>query len=142
VEILKIIRSLADPRAHGGDPTDAFHVVAPSIPGYGFSGPPRETGWDIKRVAQAFAKLVRRLGYSRYGAHGTDWGSRISRELARVDHDRSVQIAACDPYGVAVEVVVDDAQLATNDVWVERFMRAPASPEEAGVVVDALASHG
>jgi hypothetical protein len=67
VEILKIIRPLADPRAHGGDPKDAFHVIAPSIPGHGLSGPTQDIGWDVKRVAQALAELMRRPGWSRRG---------------------------------------------------------------------------
>jgi pimeloyl-ACP methyl ester carboxylesterase len=84
-EFLDVIRPLSDPRAHGGDPADAFHVVAPSIPGYGFSGPTTATGWDVPRIARAWAELMRRLGYQRYGAQGGDWGARISPELARVD---------------------------------------------------------
>src|SRR5215208_3406295 len=68
VEFLSIIGPLTDPRAHGGDPADAFHVVAPSIPGYGFSVPVRQTGWDLPRITRAFAELMRRLGYDRYGA--------------------------------------------------------------------------
>ena len=84
-EFLEVLGPLADPRAHGGDPADAFHVVAPSIPGYGFSGPTTETGWDVSRIARAWAELMRRLGYPRYGAQGGDWGARISPELARVD---------------------------------------------------------
>jgi pimeloyl-ACP methyl ester carboxylesterase len=82
----RLIGPLTDPRAHGGDPADAFHVVAPSLPGYGFSSPTRETGWDVTRVARAWATLMDRLGYSSYGAQGGDWGARISPELARVDH--------------------------------------------------------
>jgi epoxide hydrolase len=85
VEYLELYGPLADPRAHGGDPADAFHVVAPTIPGYGFSGPTRETGWNARRVASAFAALMARLGYERYGAHGGDWGARISREIGLVD---------------------------------------------------------
>jgi pimeloyl-ACP methyl ester carboxylesterase len=84
-EFLDVIRPLSDPRGHGGDPADAFHVVAPSIPGYGFSGPTTATGWDVPRIARAWAELMRRLGYQRYGAQGGDWGARISPELARVD---------------------------------------------------------
>jgi pimeloyl-ACP methyl ester carboxylesterase len=84
-EFLDVIGPLADPRAHGGDPADAFHVVAPSIPGYGFSGPTTATGWDVPRIARAWAELMRRLGYERYGAQGGDWGARISPELARID---------------------------------------------------------
>ena len=81
VEFLDIIGPLTDPRAHGGDPADAFHIVAPSIPGFGFSMPVREQGWDQMRVARAFVALMAGLGYGRYGAHGGDWGSAISREI-------------------------------------------------------------
>src|SRR5919198_3671932 len=70
VEFLKIIGPLTDPRSHGGDPADAFHVVAPSMPGFGFSGPTKESGWTSRRVAAAFAELMTRLGYERFGAHG------------------------------------------------------------------------
>ncbi|MER7849532.1 epoxide hydrolase family protein [Kitasatospora sp. NPDC096077] len=80
-EFLDILGPLTDPRAHGGDPRDAFHVVAPSIPGYGFSGPTSQLDWDYRRVARAWAELMARLGYPRYGAQGGDWGSGISREL-------------------------------------------------------------
>jgi microsomal epoxide hydrolase len=90
VEFLEVIRPLTDPRSHGGDPKDAFHVVAPSIPGFGFSGPTYETGWDVKRIARAFAELMNRLGYHRYGAQGGDWGSAISRQLGLTDQDHLI----------------------------------------------------
>ncbi|PRX65867.1 pimeloyl-ACP methyl ester carboxylesterase [Nonomuraea fuscirosea] len=83
-EFMKVIGPLTDPRAHGGDPADAFHVVAPSLPGFGFSGPTRETGWNLRRVARAWAELMRRLGYDRYGAQGSDTGALVSPELGRV----------------------------------------------------------
>jgi pimeloyl-ACP methyl ester carboxylesterase len=85
VEYLALFGPLADPRAHGGDPADAFHLVVPTIPGFGFSGPTHDTGWNARRVAGAFATLMARLGYGRYGAHGGDWGARISRELGLAD---------------------------------------------------------
>jgi pimeloyl-ACP methyl ester carboxylesterase len=88
VEFLNLVGPLADPVAHGGDPADAFHVVVPSIPGYGFSGPTTERGWHPHRVAAAWAVLMDRLGYPRYGAQGGDWGSQISRELGRLAPDR------------------------------------------------------
>ena len=84
-EFLDIISPLTDPAAHGGDPADAFHVIAPSIPGFGFSGPTHETGWNTVRVARAWAELMRRLGYERYGAQGGDTGALISPELGRID---------------------------------------------------------
>jgi pimeloyl-ACP methyl ester carboxylesterase len=84
-EFMRMIGPLTDPSAHGGDPADAFHVVAPSIPGYGPSGPTTEPGWDVRRVATAFAELMLRLGYRRFGAHGGDWGAGISRDLGLID---------------------------------------------------------
>ncbi|MFC5744990.1 epoxide hydrolase family protein [Actinomadura rugatobispora] len=81
-DFLDMIGPLSDPRAHGGDPADAFHVVVPSIPGFGFSGPTRDRGWDVPRVARAWGELMRRLGYERYGAQGGDFGWPISHELA------------------------------------------------------------
>jgi pimeloyl-ACP methyl ester carboxylesterase len=81
VEFLDVIEPLSNPRAHGGDPADAFHVVVPSIPGYGFSGPTRDTGWDAARMAKAWDQLMKRLGYEGYGAHGGDAGALITREL-------------------------------------------------------------
>nr|WP_245721860.1 epoxide hydrolase family protein [Nocardia crassostreae] len=84
-EFLKIIEPLTDPVAHGGAAGDAFHIVAPSIPGFGFSGPTGETGWDIERVARAWAVLMGRLRYERYGAQGGDSGSVISPMLGRLD---------------------------------------------------------
>jgi epoxide hydrolase len=92
VEFLDVIGPLADPRAHGGDPADAFHLVVPSIPGYGFSGPTSDAGWTTARVARAWAELMARLGYERYGAQGGDWGAFVSPELGRVDPDHVVGI--------------------------------------------------
>ncbi|MFE6521936.1 epoxide hydrolase family protein [Streptomyces sp. NPDC057794] len=88
VEFLDVAGPLADPAAHGGDPADAFHVVVPSVPGFGLSGPTRDTGWEAGRVADAWAELMRRLGYERFGAQGGDWGAAISRELGRAHPDR------------------------------------------------------
>jgi epoxide hydrolase len=87
VEFLDVIGPLTDPRSHGGDPADAFHLVIPSLPGFGFSGPVREPGWDSFRIAGAFGELMGRLGYKRYGAQGGDFGAFISPDLGRVDGD-------------------------------------------------------
>ena len=83
IEQLKIIGPLTDPTAHGGSIEDAFHVVIPSLPGYGFSGKPTGTGWDPDRIARAWAELMKRLGYTRYVAQGGDWGTPISSAMAR-----------------------------------------------------------
>ncbi|MBA8958623.1 epoxide hydrolase N-terminal domain-containing protein [Rhodococcus opacus] len=71
VEFLDVIGPLTDPAAHGGNPADAFHVVVPSLPGFWFSGPVRESGWDTTRIATAWAELMSRLGYHRYGVAGS-----------------------------------------------------------------------
>lgn len=82
-ENLKIIEPLTDPTADGGAAADAFDVVIPSLPGFGFSGKPTETGWGPERIARAWAELMKRLGYTRYVAQGGDWGSPISQAMAR-----------------------------------------------------------
>ena len=76
-EFVDLIGPLTDPRAHGGDPADAFHVVAPSLPGFGFSGPLADAGWELGRTARAWVELMHRLGYERYGAHGGDIGAGV-----------------------------------------------------------------
>ena len=81
VEFLDVLGPLSDPTAHGGDPEDAFHVVAPSLPGYGFSGPTTERGWDVPRIADAFAELMDRLGYETFLAQGGDWGGLVTALL-------------------------------------------------------------
>ena len=86
-EFLGVVGPLSDPRAHGGDPADAFHLVIPSIPGFGFSGPTSEPGWENRRIAHAWAELMSRLGYDRYIAQGGDAGAMISLELGRIDPD-------------------------------------------------------
>ncbi|HKC80972.1 MAG TPA: epoxide hydrolase, partial [Gemmatimonadaceae bacterium] len=83
IEQLKVIAPLTDPTAHGGSATDAFDVVIPSLPGYGFSSKPTGTGWDPDHIARAWAELMKRLGYTRFVAQGGDWGTAISSAMAR-----------------------------------------------------------
>ncbi|MEA2526026.1 MAG: epoxide hydrolase [Thermomicrobiales bacterium] len=85
VEFLEMIGPLTDPRAHGGDPTDAFHLVIPSIPGFAYSGPLGEAGWTHGRIAKAFTELMRRLGYERYGVQGGDVGAFEAPLMGRLD---------------------------------------------------------
>jgi pimeloyl-ACP methyl ester carboxylesterase len=92
VEFLRMVGPLSDPRGHGGDPADAFHVVVPSIPGFGFSTPLSETGWATGRIARAFAELMRRLGYGRYGAHGGDIGAGVAGGLSPAEPDGVVGV--------------------------------------------------
>jgi hypothetical protein len=82
IEQLKIIDPLTDPTAHGGQAEDAFDVVIPSLPGYGFSGQPATTGWDPQHIARAWVELMRRLGYTRFVAQGGDWGDAVSEQMA------------------------------------------------------------
>jgi pimeloyl-ACP methyl ester carboxylesterase len=83
-EILKVVGPLTDPTAHGGSAEDAFDVVIPSMPGYGFSGKPASTGWGPDRIARTWAELMKRLGYVNYVAQGGDWGSPVSNAMARL----------------------------------------------------------
>jgi pimeloyl-ACP methyl ester carboxylesterase len=83
IEQLKVIDPLTNPTAHGGRAEDAFDVVIPSMPGYGFSGRPKDKGWNPDRIARAWAELMKRLGYTRYVAQGGDWGSPVSSAMAR-----------------------------------------------------------
>ena len=83
-EILKVVGPLTDPTAHGGSAEDAFDVVIPSMPGYGFSGKPASTGWGPDRIARTWAELMKRLGYVNYVAQGGDWGSPVSNAIARL----------------------------------------------------------
>jgi pimeloyl-ACP methyl ester carboxylesterase len=82
IEQMKIIKPLTDPTAYGGTEADAFHVVIPSLPGYGFSAKPRETGWNPPRIAKAWAVLMQRLGYTKYVAQGGDWGNAVTELMA------------------------------------------------------------
>lgn len=87
LDFLDMIAPLVDPVAHGGRPEDAFHVVVPSMPGFGFSTPLLDGGWTIARVARTYDALMRRLGYDQYGIHGSDAGALVARELAVTDPD-------------------------------------------------------
>src|SRR5262249_44835463 len=82
IEQLKIIDPLTNPTAHGGQESDAFHLVIPSLPGYGFSGKPKMTGWDPAHIARAWVVLMKRLGYSKFVAQGGDWGNSITEQMA------------------------------------------------------------
>jgi pimeloyl-ACP methyl ester carboxylesterase len=83
VEFHKVIEPLTNPIAYGGRAADAFHVVCPSLPGFGFSGKPSSTGWDVERIAAAWAALMTRLGYGRFGAQGGDWGAAVTTQIGR-----------------------------------------------------------
>jgi pimeloyl-ACP methyl ester carboxylesterase len=103
VEFLNVLGPLSDPVAHGGDAGDAFHVVCPSLPGYGWSDKPTTAGFGVQRIGRAWMELMRRLGYDRYGAQGGDWGAAVTTAIGREDRAHcagihlNMVIAAPDP---------------------------------------------
>ena len=123
VEFLKVIGPLTDPTAHGGDAADAFHVVCPSLPGYGFSDRPRRAGWGVERIAGAWIQLMARLGYERYGAQGSDWGTSISAAIGQQDPEHVAGIHLTPPLAPPDPATLDDLT--------ERERAALASHEHA-----------
>lgn len=117
VEFLDVIGPLTDPAAHGNDPADAFDVVCPSLPGYGWSAKPTEPGWGIDRISRAFMALMARLGYGRYGAQGGDWGAMITASIGRQDPDHvagihlNMPVATPDPATFAALSLQEQAAL-------------------------------
>ena len=107
VEFHKVLEPLTDPTAHGGEAADAFHVVCPSLPGFGFSGKPGATGWGVDRIAAAWAVLMDRLGYARYGAQGGDWGSAVTTSLGAQDAAHCAGIHITLAMGTRPHVVGD-----------------------------------
>ncbi len=118
VEFQKVIAPLTDPAAHGADPRDAFHVVAPSLPGYGFSDKPDRPGWNVDRIGAAWAQLMARLGYGRYVAQGGDWGSMVTTAVGVQDpaHCAAIHlnmpVAAPDPSTLASPTADEQTALA------------------------------
>ncbi|WP_328606935.1 epoxide hydrolase 1 [Amycolatopsis sp. NBC_00345] len=124
LEFESVIGPLTDPVAHGGSAEDAFDVVVPALPGYGFSERPREPGWNPGRTARAWAELMTRLGYERFGAHGGDWGAFVSTELACLAPERvaalhlTMPVASPLPEDLATADDAEKAMIAQRD----RFM--------------------
>lgn len=125
VEFLDTIGPLTDPRAHGGDPADAFHVVIPSLPGFGFSMPLSDTGWNPERIAAAFAELMHRLGYERFGAQGGDYGAFVAPELGRAAPGKVIGVHLnAATYGfIPLGEVSEEEQATFSDVEKTRLAR-------------------
>jgi pimeloyl-ACP methyl ester carboxylesterase len=121
-EYVDLIGPLSDPRSHGGDPSDAFHLVIPSLPGVAFSGPTTEAGWDSRRVARAWVELMDRLGYERYGAHGNDAGSQVSPEVGRHDPDRIVGVHVTQLFSFPSGDPAEFADMTEEDMAAMRFL--------------------
>lgn len=119
VDYLDLIGPLTDPRSHGDETAQAFHLVIPSLPGFGFSGPTHEVGWNQYRTARAWAELMHRLGYDRYGAHGNDWGSVLSPEIGRFEPEHVVGVHVTQifsaPSGNPAEM--DALSLGEKELW-------------------------
>jgi epoxide hydrolase len=119
LEFERVLGPLTDPPAHGGDPADAFDVVVPSLPGYGFSGKPAAAGWDVHRIARAWAELMTRLGYGRFLAVGSDWGTSVSTSLALQHPGRLLGIHLVPPLAPpdrAAGDLTDDERAALADL--------------------------
>lgn len=108
VEFLKVLEPLTYPTAHGGDASDAFHVVCPSLPGYGFSDKPGRPGWGVERIARVWTVLMARLGYQRYGAQGSDWGTSVSASVGQQDPQHVVGIHLTPPLAPPDPATLDD----------------------------------
>ncbi|MBN9795447.1 epoxide hydrolase [Pseudonocardia sp. TMWB2A] len=130
VEFLDVIGPLTDPAAHGGDPADAFHVVVPSLPGFGFSGPVADDGWTTTRIARAWDELMRRLGYDRYGTQGGDIGAAVAPEVGRVAPDRVVGVHVNGSLGAPMHTLTEDETAALTDAERDRVRRIGAFMQE------------
>lgn len=130
VEFLDLIGPLTDPAAHGGDPADAFHVVIPALPGFGFSSPVRDNGWPMSRIAAAWAELMDRLGYERYGVQGGDIGAGVSPEVGRVAPRKVIGVHVNGNLGFP-ELPLPEAELAAlTDLERDRLSRIEAFMNE------------
>ncbi|TDB78278.1 epoxide hydrolase family protein [Micromonospora sp. KC723] len=117
VEFIELIGPLTDPRAYGGDPAQAFHVVVPSVPGFAFSQAPTHTGFTINRVARMWAELMRGLGYERYGTQGGDLGAYVAPEVAAVDPEHVVGVHIDGGFGFPTAADVPDMNEAERAEW-------------------------
>ena len=108
VEFLKVIGPLTDPTAHGGSASDAFHVVCPTLPGFGFSGKPTAPGWTLDRIGRAWGTLMARLGYDRYVAQGGDWGSAVTHSIGMTETEHCIGLHTNMPLVAPTDAVRKD----------------------------------
>lgn len=120
LEFMKVIGPLTDPAAHGGDRRQAFHLILPSLPGYGFSDRPSRTGWGVERIAAAWVELMRRLGYQRYVAQGGDWGAGVTAAIGRLAPPQCaaihMNVALTEPTGPLLDDLTPAEQAALDDM--------------------------
>jgi epoxide hydrolase len=120
VEFLKVIEPLTDPTAHGGEAADAFHLVCPTLPGYGFSDKPTEPGWNIERIARTWSQLMRRLDYERYVAQGGDWGAAVTTSIGLQDTEHCLGIHLNMPMVTPDRDTMDDLTEREQDALAGR----------------------
>ncbi|MEV0297180.1 epoxide hydrolase family protein [Nocardia sp. NPDC050710] len=131
VEFLDLIGPLTDPRAHGGDAADAFHVVIPSLPGFGFSGPVTESGWSTGRIAATWVELMTRLGYEKFGVQGGDIGAAVSPEVGRVAPERVIGVHVNGGAGSFPQLPLPEEEMATlTELERDRIRRIEAFMNE------------
>ncbi|WP_112242570.1 epoxide hydrolase family protein [Kribbella monticola] len=129
-EFLDVIGPLTDPVAYGGDAADAFHLVIPSLPGFGFSGPVHEGGWSTDRVGRTWVELMNRLGYPRYGVQGGDIGAAVSPEVARADRERVVGVHVNGTPGLPPMNLQAEERATLTDLERDRLGRIDAFMRE------------
>ncbi|MFD0366084.1 epoxide hydrolase family protein [Nocardia sp. GCM10030253] len=131
VEFLDVIGPLTDPRANGGDPSDAFHLVIPSLPGFGFSGPVADAGWTVGKIGAAWAELMARLGYERYGVQGGDIGAAVSPQVGRAAPEQVAGVHVNGGPGPFPALPLSEEELASlTDLERDRILRIEAFMQE------------
>ena len=121
---------LTDPRSHGGDPADAFHLVIPSLPGFGFSGPVSDTGWHVDRIARVWVQLMSRLNYQRFGVQGGDIGANVSPAVGRAAPDRVIGVHVNGSIGMPAGELSKDELASMTALERDRAARAQKFMQE------------
>jgi pimeloyl-ACP methyl ester carboxylesterase len=144
VEFLKLIGPLTDPVAFGGDAADSFDVVVPSLPGFGFSQKPTETGWNVSRIASAWAELMKRLGYTKWAAQGGDWGAVVTTALGAMQPEGLLGIHLNTQYAFPAQIpdalspeqrhAVESLALYTGDLGGSNHLQS-TKPETVGIAL-------
>jgi pimeloyl-ACP methyl ester carboxylesterase len=130
VEFLDVLGPLTDPRSHGGDPADAFHLVIPSLPGFGFSGPVSDTGWHVDRIARVWVQLMSRLNYQRFGVQGGDIGANVSPAVGRAAPERVIGVHVNGSIGMPTGEISNDELATMTDLERDRAARVQKFMQE------------
>ena len=135
VEFLNVLEPLSNPTSHGGNAEDAFHLVVPALPGYGFSGKPTTTGWGVEKIAEQWDALMRRLGYERYFAQGGDWGAAVTTAIGiRQSEGQKLEEAALASTSTCLWSPPTKTRWTTSRIW-RKKRSPPASSTKTGTAV-------